>query len=401
MSEPIKAYFAQALRGNSQWWTWLAGFWFAMVIWVFGSGLLGVPMLIFMAKAENPDLGFAAFLDQDAMQALMTKFSAGVTQAPSTLDNLLAQSIFVLPFPVLLIWLLRKRLSGAAKTIAIAIAASCILISFVGIIAQLTGQPPEAGKLMTDFIPKSAGVYASMLLTFPPLIFGLWLVVKFIHGRSFKTMMTAHTHFRWGRVVQSMLVFWAIAGALTAAAHVMGFNKVEGVFDGSRFFLYAGLSLLLIPLQSATEEIMLRGYMNQGLGKYIRNPWIVFFITSALFASLHLGNPEAAEGANSGKLLVTMSGYFMFGMFACVLTYIDGGLESAIGVHAANNLYASILLGYDNSALPTPTVFKTGLNADTDLIFTMLTLGLVCLVLWKFRKPLIVDTSGLNAETFS
>ena len=212
--------------------------------------------------------------------------------------------------------------------------------------------------------------------------------------------MTAHTHFRWARVFQSMAVFWAIAGTLTLVAHVMGFNKVEGVFDGSKFFLYATISLALIPLQSATEEIMLRGYLNQGLGKYIRNPWIVFFITSAMFASLHLGNPEAVEGAASGKLLLTMSGYFAFGMFACVLTYIDGGLESAIGVHAANNLYASILLGYDNSALPTPTAFKTGLNANTDLIFTILTLALVCLVLWKFKKPLIVDAPVTTENTF-
>ena len=112
-----------------------------------------------------------------------------------------------------------------------------------------------------------------------------------------------------------------------------------------------------------------------------------------MFASLHLGNPEAAEGAANGKLLMTMSGYFAFGMFACLLTYIDGGLESAIGVHAANNLYASMIMGYDNSALPTPTVYNTELNPSTDLIFTLIALSLVCLILWKFRSPLVTSAS--------
>ncbi len=401
MISPIRAYFDQALKGDSSWWTWLAGFWVATIVWVWGSAALSMPMLVFMAAADNPDLGLAAFLNPDAFKALIVKLGAGVTEARTELDDLLVKSIFVLPFPVLIIWLLRKKLSGTTRTIAFAIAAQCMVVSFIGIISELTGQPPEANQIMTEFIPRSAGVYASMLLTFPPLVFGLWLAVKFIHGRGFKTLITAHTHFRWARVFQSMAVFWAIAGTMTLIAHVMGFNKVEGVFDGSKFFLYAAISLALIPLQSATEEIMLRGYLNQGLGKYIRNPWIVFFITSAMFASLHLGNPEAAEGAANGKLLITMGSYFAFGMFACVLTYIDGGLESAIGVHAANNLYASVLLGYDNSALPTPTAFKTGLNANTDFIFTLLTLALVCLILWKFKKPLVVDTAGATEDTFA
>lgn len=382
MSRNIHAYFDQALRGNSSWWTWLAGFWLAIVVWVFASALLGIPMF-----------GFMMLADSEAMMAMFEQMQAGAAPSSALVSALTAAS-YALPVFVIILYLMRAQFSSGLRKIAMALAGLMALISFAGIVVQMANQPDGANEMLAAFIPKSAGVYAFMLLTFPPLVFGLWLALKVIHKRGFKTMMTAHTHFRWKRVFQSMAVFWVIAGALTVLAHVMGFNTVEGVFDGSKFFLYAAISLCLIPLQSAAEEIMLRGYMNQGLGKYIRNPWIVFFITSAMFASLHLGNPEAAEGAANGKLLITMSGYFMFGMFACVLTYIDGGLESAIGVHAANNLYASVLLGYDNSALPTPTVFKTGLNADTDLIFTMLTLALVCLVLWKFKKPLIVDTSG-------
>jgi len=389
MISPIRAYFDQALKGDSSWWTWLAGFWVATIVWFFASAVLGIPMF-----------GFMALADSEAMTEMMQKM---MTDAPETsgLEAGLMASSFALPVIVVILFLLRTKFPAGARRVFMWIAGLLALLSFAGLMLQIIKTPAGANEMMTDFIPKSAGVYASMLLTFPPLIFGLWIALKLIHKRGFKTLMTAHTHFRWARVFQSMAVFWIIAGTMTLIAHFTGFNKVEGVFDGSKFFLYAAISLALIPLQSATEEIMLRGYLNQGLGKYIRNPWIVFFITSAMFASLHLGNPEAAEGAANGKLLITMGSYFAFGMFACVLTYIDGGLESAIGVHAANNLYASVLLGYDNSALPTPTAFKTGLNANTDFIFTLLTLALVCLVLWKFKKPLVVDTAGTTEDTFA
>lgn len=387
LASRIRAYFDEGLKGDSSWWTWLSGFWFAVMFWFFASAIISIPMVIFMATSD-PD-GLQDFVGSMSTESLET----------GPLATLLGLLTFTLPILAVILFMVRKGMQPGARRIAMGVATACALISTVGLIHQMVSTPAEANEMLAAFIPKSPGVYATMLLTFPPLVFGLWLVLKFIHGRGLKTLMTAHHKFRWGRVAFSMLVFWAVVGSITFIAHTTGMSRVEGVFDPSRFYTYAAISLLLIPLQSASEEIVLRGYLNQGLGKYIKNPWVVFFITSAMFASLHLGNPEAVEGAANGKLLLTMSGYFMFGMFACVLTYIDGGLESAIGVHAANNLFASVMLGYDNSALPTPTVFKAPLNPDTDLIVTIGALGVVCLILWIFRKPLVTETS--TPDTFA
>ena len=107
-----------------------------------------------------------------------------------------------------------------------------------------------------------------------------------------------------------------------------------------------------------------------------------------MFASLHLGNPEVAESTKDTSLIIAMSGYFLFGIFACILTYIDGGLESAIGMHAANNIFAASVVGYDNSALPTPTLFKVPLNSELDTLVVLISLSLICLIMYKTRKPL-------------
>lgn len=388
MSQPasrIRAYFDEGLKGDSSWWTWLSGFWFAVMFWVFGSIIIAIPMGILFAIVEiSPDL-----VTSTDTADMATAFVQLLLLSVIILSSLTASLLFIM----------REGMEAKGRKLAMNIASLLAIVSSIAFIYQMMSASPDDNAIMSAYMAKSALFYGLILLTFPPLIIGLWLVLKFVHGRAFKTLMTAHHKFRWGRVAFSMLVFWAVVGSITFIAHTTGMSRVEGVFDPSRFYAYAAISLLLIPLQSASEEIVLRGYLNQGLGKYIKNPWIVFFITSAMFASLHLGNPEAIEGAANGKLLLTMSGYFMFGMFACVLTYIDGGLESAIGVHAANNLFASVMLGYDNSALPTPTVFKAPLNPDTDLIVTIGALGIVCLILWVFRKPLVTDVS--TTDTFA
>lgn len=72
----------------------------------------------------------------------------------------------------------------------------------------------------------------------------------------------------------------------------------------------------------------------------------------------------------------------------CLVIEIDGGLEAAIGIHAANNLFAAIFVNYENSALPTPSVFLAKLNPALDLPIGMAALSLACFAIYKTRKPL-------------
>ena len=70
--------------------------------------------------------------------------------------------------------------------------------------------------------------------------------------------------------------------------------------------------------------------------------------------ALHLGNPEATSSADKGLYMhiLTVSSYFLFGYLLCVLVYFEGGLETAIGVHVANNLFAAAV-SYTHLTLPT------------------------------------------------
>ena len=374
--KPIQAYFSQTLSGQSQWWRWVIGLWFALVVWFYGQIVLGTAMQIF-AMVNDPDMMATAI---ETTQTA-TEFNASAA--------LLYALMAIAPIIPIILWALRGNFQNSiSKQIAIWLSALIILATSVTFIKANLNAPDGAEDFVTQLIMSHPVNYALILLSFPILAGGLWLTQKFVHRRTFLSLLTAATKFRWGRLGFAMLVMWAALGAGSFILHTTGASHAEFVFNPSRFWMYLPVTLLCIPLQSATEEIALRGYLNQGLGHYIKNPWIVFIITSAAFASLHLGNPEVLESTKDTSLIIAISGYFLFGIFACILTYIDGGLESAIGMHAANNIFAASMVGYDNSALPTPTIFKVPLNTQLDTIIVIISLSLICFIMYKTRKPL-------------
>ncbi len=377
---PSQAYYDQTQMGESRWWSWIVGFWFTIIAWIIGQSVLTAPIPDIAAKID-PELGtefdraglaFAENMDMIKFLGLGSGLGATV----------ILGSIF---------WLTNRNTKGRTRSVfgvltGIMIALSVILAI---LIAPMTGTT-ELNSLMQKMISVSAQNYMLMLLTFPALLVGLYLVQKFIHKRTILSLHTAARKFRWHRLLQAVIITFIIYTATSLIGHVTGLSKLRFTFDSTRFFQFALVSLLFIPLQSATEEIMLRGYLNQGFVSVFKNKWLAYILTSFLFMALHLSNPEAVKAASESPLIyyITMSSYFLFGFLMCLVIEIDGGLEAAIGIHAANNLFAAIFVNYENSALPTPSVFLAKLNPALDLPIGMAALSLACFAIYKTRKPL-------------
>ena len=98
----------------------------------------------------------------------------------------------------------------------------------------------------------------------------------------------------------------------------------------------------------------MRGYLLQAIGLLTRFAWIPWLLTSLFFAALHSLNPEI-EAYGFGIMIL---GYLSMGLFLGWLTLRYAGLEIAIGVHIANNLYASLLVTFPNSAIPSPALWN-------------------------------------------
>jgi len=352
MSDSNISYFEITNEGVSVWWSWILVFWFTVLGWLLVQIVITGPIPE-LARSADPNLGF---------------------QIDKATENMIQQidfkkvSYFGLIFFFgtllgLISWSMNRSFKNSYLKSSGFLTGIGVIASFYGLINLFPlMNDAEANTTIIKAIGVSPTIYILFLLVFPASLIALYLGQKYIHQRTILSLHTASPTIRWNRGINAFLVTWLVLGTLSLAGHISGLSVVKANFQAENILLYMILSLALIPLQSATEEIVFRGYLNQWFTHLLKNKWIAFIISSALFASMHLSNPEALKGAEDGVLLLTMSGYFLFGFVACLLVWMDNGLESAIGFHAANNTFAAIFINYEGSVLPVPSLFMAKPN---------------------------------------
>lgn len=235
--------------------------------------------------------------------------------------------------------------------------------------------------------PTQTGTYILLLAGFLPIFFSILFIYKAWHKRPLSALMTAAAHFRWGYLGRTVFIIFAFYGALSLIEYQFFPDEYEGLTlqtDMSVYLKFLLITLILVPFQATAEELLFRGYLNQALIKYLKSPWIVFIITSLGFAFIHGWNPEA-----EGQMGPYMASIFLFGFAMCVLLYFEGGIESAIGAHIANNIFVFAILGYEDPSLPNTALLTLGepvIQWHDFAIELGITIVLMTLIIWANRK---------------
>ena len=220
-------------------------------------------------------------------------------------------------------------------------------------LGKVLGISPE--QFASD--PSAAGPIAGFLVIiapYPVFLLGIVLAVALLHRRSPLTLVTGRRSVDWRRVGMGLGVWFA----LVVLAGLVGFLLDPSAFslgpNLAAFVPFALLALVFVPIQTTAEELFFRGYLVQGASLLSSNFLFLAVASGVLFMLPHLANP----GMDSGFLLVLLY-HFGFGAFLAWVSLKDGTLELAIGAHAANNLFGAIVLGFEGSALNTPSLFLT------------------------------------------
>ena len=151
-------------------------------------------------------------------------------------------------------------------------------------------------------------------------------------------------------------------------------------YDPNKFWGLVLIAVIMIPLQTTAEELLMRGYLFQGIGVVFKNRLAPLLITSISFGLLHAFNPEV-EKLGNGLILA----YIITGLFLGMITLLDEGLELSIGFHAANNLFIALLVTADWTAFQTNSIYKD--VSDPVLVeFLVMPLIIYGLVLFIFSK---------------
>jgi len=176
--------------------------------------------------------------------------------------------------------------------------------------------------------------------------------IRTFHKRSINTVVTARLKFDWSRFFYAFALwsFFALLFILFdylnhPSDFVWNFNLVP-------FFLLVIISIVLMPFQTSFEEILFRGYLMQGVGILSRNRWVPLLLSSVIFGLLHAYNPEIEK---LGYILIMY--YIGTGLLFGMVTLLDEGLELSMGMHAANNIVASIFITTNWTVFQTDALF--------------------------------------------
>lgn len=304
-----------------------------------------------------------------------------ITQVPEPAPN----AVSVSARPSYLDWSDRGRGSG---WLYLAGAAAIIVVWLLGSVLLAIPLLLDPDAINADGSFDLGAVWLNnlvALITFVPLFVAVPLVVRFVHGRPWRTVISPFRSFNFRLVWIGAAVWTGLLALGLLIGVVLGTDELVWVFDPAVFIPNLIVLLALLFIQTTAEEIFFRGYLVQWFGLVTRSKWLQSAVIGFVFMVPHMLNPEVA-GLGGFDYLLGVSGYFFVGFTLTWVCINSGTIELAIGAHFANNMLVSVLLSPENSVLGSASLFESG---ETDLlgtaIFTAVTAVLFILITWRVR----------------
>lgn len=216
-----------------------------------------------------------------------------------------------------------------------------------------SGKPfPTDEKALMTFLNPNLSLFL-LMLSFVFAFLAIYLVIKYFHKQTFLSVTTSRSKMDWKRFFFSFSIWGIFTIASTVIMYYANPESFEINFKPIPFAILAVIAIVLIPIQTSTEEYIFRGYLMQGFANLAKNKWFPLVMTSVIFGTMHIANPEVQKLG-----YIIMIYYIGTGLFLGILTLMDEGMELALGFHAANNLIAALLITSDWSAFQTESILK-------------------------------------------
>ncbi len=253
---------------------------------------------------------------------------------------------------------------------------------FTDIAINFPGQHPTTEAEIVQLIGKNRFLIW-IIVPFLFVIVGLLSSIHFLHKRPILSLITARKKIDFKRILFSFLVM-TIVLSLFLVLQIYTSNNLTFQFNFEKFLPLLLISLFLLPIQTTCEELIFRGYALQGIKRRTASNLAAILISGTMFGAIHYGNPEIEAIGNHIILY-----YILVGIFLSFITYLDDGMELALGYHAANNIFAAIMVTNNWQAYQTDALFldKTppGIGWDTILGILIVLPTLFFIFKWKYK----------------
>ena len=222
-------------------------------------------------------------------------------------------------------------------------------------------------------------------LIVPFLFVALFLVIhtKFVHKRTVLSIFSGRKTFDWKRVLFSFSLLFSVL-SLFLFIQYLSSDSLIFQFDLQKFIPLFFIAIFLLPIQTSCEELLFRSYVLQGIKMRTKKNSVAVLISGLMFGAIHIGNPEIAK---IGYHIIVY--YMLVGVFLALISLFDNGIELALGYHAANNVFAALMITNNWQAFQTDAVFMDisdpGMGLDT-IIGILFILPLVFFIFYKKYK---------------
>ncbi len=233
----------------------------------------------------------------------------------------------------------------------------------------------------TISVPDSPAKMAILMLTFVGMWAGAWVAALW-HWRGLRSLIGPI-----GAVKKSWFKAVAIAGVgLVTGGLIVSLLMPTELLQVQVLSVWALNLVWAVPLlfiQTAGEELIFRGYLQQQLAARFRHSIVWMILPSILFGLAHY-NAELDQ--STALLIVCATG--LFGLVAADITRVTGNLGAAMGFHFVNNFLALMLIGIDDS-LSGLALYHTDFSMkDTEIVQPLLIADMViiCAVWYVLRR---------------
>ncbi|MHA6346633.1 CPBP family intramembrane glutamic endopeptidase [Roseivivax sp. CAU 1761] len=187
----------------------------------------------------------------------------------------------------------------------------------------------------------TAPAMLTMLLAMGALGLGALLAARLLHARPARSLFGPHP----AALRQGLRVLGAIAllDAILLAVLGLGAEGLSLNMAPATWLALLPLSALAVLVQTGSEELFFRGYLQSQLAARFRSPLLWMGLPSLIFA---LGHYAATFGENAW-LVAGWAG--LFGLAAADLTARAGTLGPAMALHFANNAVVLLVVGLDGT----------------------------------------------------
>lgn len=228
---------------------------------------------------------------------------------------------------------------------------------------------------------KDLFMFCLVLLIFGVAIIAFMFTAHKLHKRSIMSFISNQNKFNWKSYFAGFLSW---GGILFLSLLVVDYEKFETFlanFNPNHFLILFLLGFVAIGIQSFFEEIVLRGYLLQGLYLRIKNLGLLIIINALIFGLLHFG-----YGIQS------FLSSLIFGVAFALIVMLQNRIEFVSGAHNANNLLLSLVfLDLSDAANEQFSWTINWVDFGLNIVSLILLIGLVYIFLSRDSKNFFLN----------